>query len=196
MPYSVAWDEATPTNATDSDLIDDQFRSLKVSLRERFEDVLIVDWDADPIVLKAGVSGAKSKTLVIGPYQFSQEDNSDYVQNDEYIRSTTGSNKWFRASPQMPVGVTITALQVMIDAGGVPSNIVFGVTPFDDATTGLTSLVSTTSSVSGKTEVEYSGLSHTVNEDDQILIKISLNSLQSLYGCRILYDSPDSGATI
>lgn len=51
MPH-LPWDETVPIGSvTDSDLIDELFRELKLQIRERMNDI-VVDWTTDPVVLK------------------------------------------------------------------------------------------------------------------------------------------------
>lgn len=64
MAYTAIWDETTPTGVEDRSLGDDRIRELKIQLRQRLEEFLISDMDADPVTPKTVVTLASGTKMV------------------------------------------------------------------------------------------------------------------------------------
>ena len=60
MPYTNTWDPLTPDGSEDANTIDNIIKALKLDVQERMEDAFVEDWTADPLVLKADVTGEAS----------------------------------------------------------------------------------------------------------------------------------------
>ncbi len=86
MAY-ITWDETTPAGSEARSLGDDRIRELKVQIRERLEEVLINDMDADPVVLQSGFISFIAGTKLIFPQAAAPTGwTQDTTHNDKALR--------------------------------------------------------------------------------------------------------------
>lgn len=122
MPYTYAWDEAAPAGASAANALDTAIQDFKKSLRERFNDVLVTDWSADPVVLKDSIIGKATGLQHVIPFAaFQGADNPTQAMwwNHEisgtsgWINQYTNGSARYVASVNIPAGSTITKIEAV-----------------------------------------------------------------------------------
>ena len=104
MAY-ITWNETTPPGSEARSLGDDRIRELKIQIRERLEEVLINDMDADPVVLKSGFISLVSGTKMVffqaaAPADWTQ----DTTHNDKALRVVSGTGAGSGGSSSFATG--------------------------------------------------------------------------------------------
>lgn len=119
MAHSVDWTgayEGQPDGATvDADTIDTLLQQLKVAIRERGND-FVVDWNADPVVLKPSSNLKLAQIMTIGPQGMgSRQDQDDCFITNAYFQSDdSGDNSNYLAFHFLK-NWKITKIEAVID---------------------------------------------------------------------------------
>jgi hypothetical protein len=192
MAYTRIWDITDPTGAEDANTIATIFRNNKVDLEERFEDVLIEDATDDPWVVKDEVKGkVTGKTLMIHPFELGSVsyDQVDVDSGNGYVACAATTN--YGLGIILPVGVTITQIDVYIDtAGSVTSRFKKGVI------SGASYIASVLDTQSGGADVvSHAGLSETIAALTNYWLYLDGTQTWDFRGARITYNTPDSRYT-
>lgn len=93
MPYSGSWDESIPSGGSDARFLDDRMRDGMTAIRERLCDLFgltLLDWQADPILLKGIRGGGDVDFEVLGGTATTSFKGADGVHNDLQVDHTTG----------------------------------------------------------------------------------------------------------
>lgn len=118
MPYTDGWNTTRPAGSVSAKNIDDEIRLLRLQLQERFNDVLVVDMAADPLVLKDEVSGLANDLTRIIPFcaflsdLHTKENDLDFAIGR--IQGFVGEPALF-APVVIPVGCIITKIEYLVD---------------------------------------------------------------------------------
>lgn len=191
MPYTNAWNESTPAGSAARTTVDDLFRQLKVDIRERM-DGIVVDWTADPVVL-GGISYAKTgKTLIFSPHGLMyQNDEDDVTVTDAYVQLDNESAKPMWMSVPLPIGITITKAEFLVDrmsATSVTATLAYNTF---DLTPTLNIVSTLTATTGGLQKLDSGTLSHVTAADRVYFAKIEqvANNVR-FYGLKITYNSP------
>lgn len=198
MPYTRAWNEATPAGTRAANQIDDAIRELKVDIRERMETTLVVDWDVDPVVAKPDISGAVTgKYLLFGPHGLqSQDDEDDTDYRNNHVEMEIGKTLYMDLV--VPIGITITEFAATVDrmaAGTVTVKLIR-----QEFSTGVQTDIATVTRNVDSIGVTTSGvLAETTTNDRLYVVSFTSNNVilgSRFYGCRIKYNTPNSQAVI
>ena len=116
MPHT-PWLETQPLGTADSGTIDDIIRALKVQIRERMNDI-VVDWTADPVVLKTTSISKTGLKEFVAPFGLSILSGSLGVDSEEkFVQITGGVNNGYIDIPAR-TGTKITKIEALIDPNG------------------------------------------------------------------------------
>lgn len=121
MPHPV-WDETQPLGSADSDTIDEIFRDLKIQIHERMDDI-VVDWTADPVVLKSGGGANKlAQPLVIGGHELNTQTGQPFLITDRYKETGDGVSG-YSATIVIPLvrKMIITKVEALVQLNGATS---------------------------------------------------------------------------
>lgn len=207
MVFTRNWDSTTPAGSAQISAGDDAIRALKVDLEERMASVF-EDIDADPLVLKAsviGAIGAATKKLVISGSLFQPVDDEDDVsyQGRSMVSDDGGSRELF-AAVQLPVGVTITEIEVLWNKRTL-SGIQCTLVEVEFATTlAETDVAVVTNTTAGVQLTDTGGMApYEVTADTYLYLVVEpttaglLDSDRfTLYGVRLTYEASNATETI
>jgi hypothetical protein len=205
MPYTNIWSVVIPAGGVQAKLIDDHIRQLRLDLAERFEDVLFVDMDTDPIVLKDAVKGKKvDKKLIIGFAELAKN-----ILGKEYVidafKMTAFTDSAVIIYPiKLPPGVTLKRMEIMndrVDSGSVIFELRkrdFGAGfPTNDSV--LVATV-TNNGVAGVVVSAPADFAEVIGDDQIYFITMEATGTAghsyNIFGIRLTYDAPDSLSTI
>jgi len=204
MAYTRTWDSTTPTATSQLSAGDDAIRALKVDIEERLS-ALLEDIDADPPSLQSdivGTIGSKTgKQIIIGPHAFvpvADDDNTSWEA--AYVAIDDGPNFTIRASVVLPIGVTVTKIEMLGD-----KNTADGITcvlkgaGFSAAPSAPANKHTALSRTAAGVGIEATGtLAIAVVADELLFLEVAgdVNGNARLYGVRITYDASDATETL
>jgi len=94
MAYGVAWDENVPSGSSDARFLDDRMRDRQTAIRERLCDIFgglsLIEWQADPILLKGIRGGGDADFEIIGGTATTTIKDSTGANNDLQVDHATG----------------------------------------------------------------------------------------------------------
>lgn len=200
MPYTRAWNNATPPGTRAAKEIDDAIREFKVDVDERLETLIdpTTTIDDDPLVLKPGITGTVTgRKMVYPPYLVQPiNDDDDVSYADGYFQGDNNTGHLTAYMPiTIPVGYVITLFEFYADkiagasvTGRLLSRLL--------ATGGAGTLDSgdIVRSAAGVGVASSAALSHTVLDTEACFVKFTgvNGSRYRIYGVVITYDKADS----
>jgi hypothetical protein len=200
MPYTNAWNTTDPSGSVAANTIDTEIQKLRLQLQERVFALLFnTPYTADPLTLLDNITGKKdSKTITFAPFSLNTVETDDDVNwSDDYFLSDDGPNHTIRINCPLPVGVTITKVEWLVDRGGsltVSCDLMemnFAATP-----AAAVSVANASTAGAGAAIVEASGLSIEVGANDYYYAKLTGSAGRfKFYGVRITYNAPDARNT-
>lgn len=204
MAFTRTWDSTTPTATSQLSSGDDAIRALKVDVEERLSS-LVVDIDADPLELSedaVGSIGAKTgKQIIIGPHSFQAVDDDDNVSwQAQYVQLDDGPNVTVRAPVILPIGVTITKVELLGDKNTANQiSCVLKGAGFSAAPSAPAAKHTALTRTAAGAGIETSGtLSIAVVADELLFVEVAgdTNGNARLYGVRLTYDAGDATETL
>lgn len=202
MAYGIDWTslqvDGSTVNANDIDL---KLTNIPDALKERLEDVLVVDVTADPWVLKDVAGGpVTGKRMLIPAFSFQPHQLSNSSFNT--LGWTVVGDSDMLASLILPPGVTVTLIEFYVSGLSGTINWEFN-RPQHGAAGGPAedTIASGSSATSGVHVISSGVISHTIASDRyyNLLIYSSLTSSLPafiLWGARITYNVPSSKETL
>lgn len=202
MVYANAWSDSNPPGSSPANTIDTIIQTLRSEIHERMNDI-VVDWLADPIVLKSTTSGANTaKTLKLAPYGFTSDSTFSIPQPGYYALYPIGfggfaptiGNAYINVP--LPSGVTITRIRVLADKNSAPNlTVEFRGVRLADGNDGARLFGPITINTAGIVMADTGAM--TLNIDDTYLyyLKViggSTTQFAKIYGAIITYSCPDS----
>lgn len=200
MPYTDPWNTTDPAGSVAANTIDTEIQKLRLQLQERvFAALFDTPYTADPLVLKDDILGSTTKTIIIGAYGGnSHEDEDDLTAEEGYL--SIDQNEPYRQKIIMPVGVTITQVECLVDKQ-LQTSVAFDLFRGTFTTSpAASSVASGSTSSAGAVIITDSALSILVGANDWFYIKVLSSGSASFtrsrfYGTRITYTVPDSRNT-
>ena len=200
MAYTFPFNAAQIPGSTQAKLIDDTFRSMHSALIERLNDKIVVSAIADPWVLKPEVSGAKNNKVLRIPFiNFVPLGGGTNIININNV-SCDGPANALVAGFSLPVGVTITGVIVnILNTGSANLELykVSGASPFAKSSIAAWSqapagLIASSNNTT-LTEVTDDFATYCISAD---LASSAGGQLMSIYGARVIYNTPSHLNTI
>lgn len=114
MPYSDAWLNTSPPGSTAANLIDDEFRKLRLQIDERMAS-LVVDWKADPVVPLVSSVGPRTTIIPHASFVGATSINAAALYNNNRI--INDAPVFAGVSDKIPASSTITLLEWLVDKG-------------------------------------------------------------------------------
>lgn len=200
MAVSRPWDENAPQGSnTQANQIDENFRNLKVDIRERLEQVL-TGFTTGVVSIIPGLipdPGVKTgKTINIHHSAFRIQTGTEGTSSDSWFELNSGTAV---AEVMIPQGVTITRFAAWVDRLTASAfNCIVELKKLSP-TLGLTTLVSLTSNVNGPDQLFSGALTIPVSATlgEYYFVKFtSVVSPQRISAIQITYTTPNSASTI
>ncbi len=200
MTYTNAWTNTVPLGSELAANIDDFMRRDRLDIFERMND-LVVDWTADPVVLKPSVIANITGTKILIPHCAFLSDlhAKENDLDDLAVYGFVGSPKLY-APVIVPNGVLITQLEYNIDldaASSVSAKFFFNDftnPPVNTSTSVLTLTTSTGTLQTLDSGVLAGGSRITTDTDKMYFIEISATGTAGhsykVFGARITYEYP------
>ena len=204
MPYTNAWNTTDPAGSAAANTIDTEIQKLRLQMQERvfaqlFEPAVPGVYTDDPLPLKDVIIGKKvGKTITFGSFSATLVETDDDVNwSDDFFLSDDGPNHTVRLNCPLPVGVTVTKVEFLVDkfsSGTVTCTLMkgsFAATPASPSVA-ATAIVS----IAGAAIVDSGVVAVTVDANDYCFAKLVGSSGRfKFYGVRITYDTPDARNT-
>jgi hypothetical protein len=199
MAYTNEWSDASPTGDTPAKQIDDEFRKLRVDIRERMN-TLVTDFTADPIELKAESGGAVTdKTMLVPSWAFKSDNDLTHTSTGVSV----GVDSDLYAPVILPIGATVKAFQAMVIPGLGTMTVRLGYIDHGLAAPTFITVDSNTSVGSSSIKLisnSDSELAHVVATDRHYLLWITTDSStiapSKIFGVKITYDIDNVSQTI
>lgn len=197
MTYTRTWDESQPPGSQAPSNIDDDFRALKVDIRERMNDILAAGhkWDTGtsaPIqVDPAGIAGGTGLHYWIGAADI-------YGSTHNPAAGTVSdSANHLLASVLLPIGSVIKELHIIIKPGSSGTGHMY-LRKISRATTDGTWTTVTTVNLTEINDGQYhdlsaTGLSLTVDDNFWGIYVDMFNNGDQVLGIMVVYDHANLG---
>jgi hypothetical protein len=204
MAHSNLWDETSPPGTQQARTADDEFRKLKLDIRERMNDI-VVDWTADPVALRE-VGGGTGQFMVFGPHiRVGEVVTASPVTYKPAFTRVTGTTVFELSTDTdphyafgsiiVPPGITITEFRAWMDKNGATAAecdfIRFNLST--GASTLVGSIVRTATGY-GSDAFALSALveaDHVYNLRFRMVPTVGNAGNARFYACRITYNRPD-----
>lgn len=204
MAYTRNWDNTSPAGGSQLSAGDDAIRAMKVDLDERLSSVF-EDIDVDPLALKStavgSIGAATGKQIILGPHEFAPaQDDDNIAWGADYVTFDNGPNVVMRAPVILPIGVTITLIELLADKSTATQISAVlrgkGFTGTPAAAADKHSAIVRTAAGVG---IDSSGaLTIAVVADEMLFMEVTgaIGGNARLYGVRITYDASSAAETL
>lgn len=191
MAFTDPWVVTDPPGTELAKNIDNEIRKLRLQIQERFNSKILVDFAADPIVVKPEILGNAFKSFVIPGFSF---------QNFVSITSNgVGvNNAGVFASLILPPGVLITKVEFFYNSPSAVSSTGKLQTQFlTPGATGITLITSATSALAGDQLIATAPFGHTVVDSERLHLEFApVFGTVTLFSARVTYSCQDNRFTL
>lgn len=206
MPYTRVWTKVNPPGSQAANTADDELRNLREDIEQRITS-LVTGWDTavptDPIVVKPEILGnVTGKTILLHSSAFDQIEaaNTAWTGTDSTAIKSTAAQV-LRAPLVIPVGVTVTLLEVMINWGaGGAHTCKLRYQDFAGGALVVTDVAAISITSGAATAIYASGaLTHVVLANKMYFIEMTLGvpAVAAFFnGVRVTYNTPDTRNTL